>query len=123
MNNQTLAQLSFSAVKELNDRVAATCSGGVAYTGGSDPDIILFRDGEFNGDRPLAINASIGDGISNVGDDFNDVTSSFVILRGTWNFYQDDQYRGYEGNYGPGAYGVLPEGIVNDSITSLQRVG
>ncbi|MEH2361747.1 beta/gamma crystallin-related protein [Nostoc sp.] len=113
---------AISTIIELNDEDAATCSGG-AYTGSNDPDIILYRDGGFGGGNPLAVNASIGDGVNNVGPDFNDVTSSFVIIRGTWQFYKDENYRGYEGSYGPGVYSSLPGGIVNDDITSLYRAG
>lgn len=123
MNNKTLAQLSFSAVKELNDDVAATCSGGVASTGGNDPDIILYRDLGFGGGNPLGVNASVNDGLSYVGDDFNDKTSSIAIIRGTWDFYQDGQFGNYQTTLGPGVYSNLPTGIANDSLSSLSRVG
>ncbi|MEH2165228.1 MAG: beta/gamma crystallin-related protein [Nostoc sp.] len=123
MNQKTLAELSFSAVKELNDKVAATCSGGVAYTGSNDPDVILYRDGGFGGSNPLAVNASIGDGLNYVGDDFNDLTSSIAIIRGTWNFYVDAGYGNYQTTLGPGLYSSLPQGIANDSLSSLYRAG
>ncbi|MEH2459687.1 beta/gamma crystallin-related protein [Nostoc sp.] len=123
MNTKTLAELSFSAVKELDDKVAATCSGGEGYTGGNDPDVILYRDGGFGGGNPLAVNASISDGVSNVGNDFNDQTSSIAIIRGTWNFYSDDQFGNYQTTLEPGLYSSLPGGITNDSLSSLYRVG
>ena len=107
---------------ELDDEHAATCSGGVAYTGSNDPDVILYRDGGFGGGNPLAVNASGGDGLNYVGDDFNDLTSSFVIIRGRWNFYRDGSFEVYQGTFGPGVYSSLPGGIPNDSISSLRRV-
>ncbi|MEH2046060.1 beta/gamma crystallin-related protein [Nostoc sp.] len=122
MNKKTLAQLNLSAVKELNDEVAATCSGGVAYTGSNDPDVILYRDGGFGGSDPLSVNASIGDGLGYVGDDFNDLTSSIVITRGTWEFYKDSGFRLYQATLGPGQYSILPGGIENDSLSSLFRI-
>ncbi|MHC5939452.1 beta/gamma crystallin-related protein [Nostoc sp.] len=127
MNNQTLAQLSFSAVKELNDEVAATCSGGVSYLGSNDPDVIFYRDINFGGDS-LNLNASTGDGDRNIGLDneghdngFNDQASSIRILRGTWNFFDDSNFQGQStGNLGPGNYNL---GANNDAITSAFRVG
>lgn len=115
---------AISTIIELNDEDAATCSGGVAYTGSNDPDIILYRDAGFGGGNPLAVNASINDGINYVGDNFNDVTSSFVIVRGTWQFYRDANYGVYQNTLGPGLYSyVANSGIPNDSISSLYRVG
>ncbi|MEH2086014.1 beta/gamma crystallin-related protein [Nostoc sp.] len=125
MNNQTLAQLSFSAVKELNDEVAASCSGG-GGVGGSDPDVLLFKDpGEQGG--ALGLNSVTGDGIGNIGLDnegnvngFNDQTSSIKILRGSWNFFSDSNFKGQStGVLGPGDYSL---GANNDNITSAFRV-
>lgn len=123
MNKKTLAELSFSAVKQLDDKVAATCSGGEGYTGGNDPDVILYRDAGFGGGNPLAVNASISDGISYVGNDLNDQTSSIAIIRGTWDFYREAQYGNYQTTLGPGLYSFVPQqGIENDSLSSLYRV-
>ena len=113
-----------SAIKELDDAVAATCSGGEGYTGSGDPDVILYRDGGFNGGNPLRVNASINDGLSYVGNDLNDKTSSLVIIRGKWNFYADGNYGGYYNTLGPGLYSSLNgTGIANDKLSSLYRVG
>jgi hypothetical protein len=112
---------AISTIMELKDEDAATCSGGVSYIGGSNPDVILYKDAGFNGPS-LAVNASIGDGLNYVGDNFNDVTSSFVILRGQWELYRDANYGRPEGIYGPGVYSSLPPGVVNDDLSSLFRV-
>lgn len=126
MNNNTLAQLNLSAVKELNDEVAATCSGGVFYKNSGDPDVIFYRDINFGGGE-LRLNASTGDGDPNIGIDngrvngFNDQTSSIRILRGSWNFFDDAGFKGQStGILGPGNYNL---GANNDRITSAFRVG
>jgi hypothetical protein len=110
---------------ELDDEVAATCSGGVAYTGGPDPDVILYTHGGTNG-VPLKVNASINDGLIDLGENsFNDRVSSFIILRGRWNFYADAGFRGRY-NSRPlraGTYSSLPRGFSNDQLSSLKRVG
>lgn len=121
-----------SILKELDDEIAATCSGGVAYTGSNDPDVILFVDGGLKGDR-LNVNASLNDGLRNLSDhrrnlgfsNFNDEISSFIIRKGKWNFYADSRYRGRYGSrsFGPGTYYSLPSSFANDSLTSLKRVG
>lgn len=115
-----------TAVKELNDEVAATCSGGVFYKGSGNPDVIFYRDINFNGGE-LRLNASTGDGDPNIGLDkgrstgFNDQTSSIRILRGRWNFFADAGFKGQStGILGPGNYYL---GANNDKITSAFRVG
>ncbi|MDZ8263329.1 beta/gamma crystallin-related protein [Nostoc sp. ChiQUE01b] len=113
---------AISSIKELNDEDAATCSGGVAYTGSGDPDVILYRDVQFAGSNPLRVNASPGDGLRYVGNDFNDLTSSLVIIRGTWAFYRDANFTTYQTTLGPGIYSIPPSGIANDSLSSLYRV-
>ncbi|MEH2325730.1 MAG: beta/gamma crystallin-related protein [Nostoc sp.] len=115
-------------MKELNDEVATTCSGGITYQGSNDPDIILYNDPNGQG-RSLNINASIGDGDPNIGIDnegsinnFNDQASSILIIRGSWNFFQDSGFRGQAtGILGPGVLYNL--GANNDAITSAFRVG
>ncbi|MEH2001997.1 MAG: beta/gamma crystallin-related protein [Nostoc sp.] len=128
MNNQTLAQLNLSAVKELNDEVAASCSGG-GGVGGPDPDVILFQDADLQGAN-LGLNAKTGEGVDvgldNQGHDsgFNDRTSSIKILRGRWNFFNDANFQGGSstGILGPGSYSTIGARS-NDSITSAFRVG
>lgn len=115
------------AVKELDDEVAATCSGGRVIIGGLNPDIILRDDEaprslELPRRGELRINASIGEGIPNLAKyQFNDVTDSISIGQGTWAFYKDENYRGQSVIRKPGSLPLL--GPLKNSISSLRRIG
>ena len=133
MNNTTFPEFSDIAVKELNDEVAANCSGGIVSDRGPNPDIVLYTDGGLTGNA-LRINATTGDGPTNLAgysygalglSSYNDKVSSFVILNGKWNFYADANYKGLYNTkpLGPGSYPNLPAGFANDSLSSLKRVG
>ena len=119
-----------TAFTELNDEVAATCCGGVAYSGSDDPDVILYVDGGLEGDR-LNVNASVKDGLNlkdqkrRVFGNFDNNVSSFVIRKGKWDFYADADSKGKYNSkpLGPGTYYSLPGNISNDSLSSLKRVG
>ncbi|WP_158044677.1 beta/gamma crystallin-related protein [Skermanella pratensis] len=54
----------------------------------------------------------------------NDQISSFVVISGTWTFYQDINYQTPIGTtYGPGSYpNVGQAGLPNDQISSLKSV-
>ncbi|WP_425525995.1 beta/gamma crystallin-related protein [Halotia branconii] len=109
MNSKTLTEVSFSAVKELNDEVAATCSGGA---------VSLWRDAGFQGGR----RNFPGSDATLVNNNFNDVTSSILITGNQrWKFYKDANFRGPSITLGPGRYARLPRGF-NDSISSLKRL-
>ncbi|MBN4006228.1 beta/gamma crystallin-related protein [Nostoc sp. LPT] len=129
MNNNTLAQLNLSAVKEINDEVAANCSGGVGYLYSSDPDVILYKDPDGQG-LSLNVNAATGDGVPNIGfadgqgggfeTTFNDTVSSIRILRGSWQFFDNAGYSGdTTGRLEPGVLYNL--GFNDDKITSAFR--
>jgi hypothetical protein len=124
MNNNTLAELNLSAVKELNDEVAATCSGGIAYESKGDPDILLYDDTSYRG-RGKGFNASIGDGHYNlVGNGFNDITSSLKIIRGQWRLFVDKDYNGRSIILGPGDYpNIAAKGLPDNSLSSILRTG
>ena len=115
--NQTQNLFALDTVQDLDDETAATCTGGA--------DVILYKDLNGKGDS-LHITGKIGQGISNVGPNFNDQTSSITIKQGVWEFYQDSYYNNLEDQYGadikrgPGNYNL---GANNDKITSLKRVG
>ncbi len=118
------------AFQELDDEVAATCSGGQIYFGGSNPDVILFEDTQYRG-KALRINATSGAGDDNldnefagIGTDFNDKTSSIKVIRGTWQIYTGDNYTGTTKTLRPGDY-YTPQafGLPNDSMTGIRRVG
>lgn len=105
------AEFEAPAFTELDDEVAATCSGGA---------VTLYENGNFNrGDdgRVRVINGSI----ANLGS-FNDLTSSFKISSGRWTFYADEQYNQPLFTRGPGEYPVVPNGT-NDRISSIRKVG
>jgi hypothetical protein len=55
---------------------------------------------------------------------FNDITSSFVVLSGKWQFSRDADYGGPDSNiFGPGIYNNVEEvGIQNDSISSVALI-
>ena len=133
--NQTQDMFALDTVQDLDNETAATCSGGVFYKNGRNPDVIFFDGREtsggetinhFTGDQ-LSLNASIGDGDPNIGiqngraNGFNDRASGIEIRRGRWNFFGDSNFRGQStGVLGPGRH-VL--GANNNSITSAYRVG
>ncbi|RCJ21446.1 hypothetical protein A6770_30425 [Nostoc minutum NIES-26] len=109
MNKKTLTELSFSAVKELNDEVAATCSGG---------SVTLFGATNFNGqgrffsrsDRDLFRNG------------FDNGTSSIIITGNQrWRFYERPGFQGPFITLGPGRYRTLSRGV-NNTISSLRRL-
>jgi beta/gamma crystallin len=58
-------------------------------------------------------------------EDFNDLTSSIVILDGTWTFYRDANFSPGPGvTLGPGVYNwVEVVAINNDSVSSAKVVG
>jgi hypothetical protein len=116
------------AFHELDDEVAATCSGGTIYFGGSNPDVILFEDTQYRG-KALRINATSGDGDDNldnaaIGSGWNNRTSSIRVIRGTWQIYTDGNYKGTTRTLVPGDY-YTPQkfGLPNDSLTGIRRVG
>ena len=82
------------------------------------PHVILFADVDFHG-----AHKHVSTAVPFL-DDFNDVTSSFIILSGNWAFYIDANFQNQEGNvFGPGAYHWVEEvRITNDTISSLQPV-
>ena len=91
------------------------------------PHIILFEDEGFRGRHKHVFRWE-----EYIGDEFNDVTSSFVILSGHWQFFEDINcvgQMGYGGGktLGPGIYDwienprVLGQGT-NDKLSSLKPV-
>jgi len=125
INNQTQDLFALDTVQDLDNETAATCSGGVGFLFGPDPDVILHKDPNGQG-QPLGVNAATGDGVPNIGlingqeTTFNDQVSSITIKRGSWNFFGDDNYRGQStGVLAPGTYNL---GANDDAITSAFRV-
>ncbi|MBW4499849.1 MAG: beta/gamma crystallin family protein [Scytonema hyalinum WJT4-NPBG1] len=125
-------------VTELDDEVAATCSGGAAidiYFGGPNPDVILYdKENRGLGDA-LQINAKAFGGDDNldnsaIGSGWNNKTSSIQVIRGNWVIYQDSG-KGRPSkviltpNGGPKKDGVYPNakafGLPDNSLTGIFR--
>jgi hypothetical protein len=111
---ELLAEFETSAFTELDDEIAANCSGGVAY---------LYQHDNFQGRR-----LQFFDRESDLRDwNFNDQTSSIKIEGSEkWTFYKDIQYKTNPVTLASGSYtlkDLQAKGIPNDSISSLKRVG
>jgi hypothetical protein len=84
--------------------------------------VILFEHAQFHGQHKHVFDKEPN---LNADDDhyFNDKVSSLVVLEGNWAFYADSGFqRPYPPILGPGLYPVLPAGITNDDMSSLQKV-
>jgi hypothetical protein len=122
------AEFEAPAFTELDDKVAATCSGGKITFGGSNPDVLLFEDEKFGGEV-LKINANVGSGDGNLdnslkGSGWNNKTSSIKILRGKWQIYQKDDYKGTSKTLKTGEYvDASAFGLADNSLTAIKRIG
>ena len=117
MSSKNLNMTAIPGVREINDGAAEKCSGG------RKPDVVLYEHANFRGKR-----LNIWDSRKFVGDIFNDKTSSFVINRGRWQFYDDANYGGARTQVlGPkgikkGRYNLIEdEGLPHDVLSSLKR--
>jgi len=94
------------------------------------PHIILFSDMNCSGDH-----THICEGILNIESEFNDITSSFIILEGNWQFFVDANFENQMGDFSGGQSGTLGPGVynwieasnalgpgTNDKLTSLKPV-
>ena len=83
--------------------------------------IVIFNNADFSGTALL-----VNDQLGSLGRfDLNDRVSSFIVLSGTWEFYERPDFQiPYQRRLGPGQYHWVEElGIANDSISSLRAVG
>jgi len=85
--------------------------------------LILYKDANFQGNPK-----HVYDSVPFLAD-FNDCTSSFVVLEGDWQFFIDANYQGLMGptphfSCGPGSkcQWVQDWGIENDAISSVKRL-
>ena len=90
--------------------------------------VILFRDGHFRGphthvfqpEPDLTQNLTgQGPGADGRAPSWNDMTSSIVVVEGTWIFFSDVNYAGTHWMLSPGAYPNLPPNQ-NDVLSSLK---
>ena len=128
-NKQFHSLSNIKGVRDINPEVAASYTGGRGVINHPtwSPDVILYSERNGKG-KSRRINAATDDGIPNIGEGFNDLTSSIRIKRGAWRFYGDTNYgnpgRGNsvdDGDFtrGPGFYNL---GANNNKITSLRRI-
>lgn len=115
-NKEHFNQLDAIALEELDDEVAATCSGGAAY---------LYENDGFNQGNP-GRRLTFYEGTDWLGHyNFNDKTSSIKITGDkSWVFYPDINNQGAPVTLRPGEYNLSQlqqRGIRNDSISSLRR--
>ena len=88
------------------------------------PHIVLYKDAQFLGDH-----THFFESMSYVGDDFNDQTSSFVILEGQWTFFFDANWQtpmAVGRILGPGRYAFIEDESclgagTNDQLSSLRE--
>ena len=86
-------------------------------------EVILFRDGLFRGphthvfqpEPDLTQNVMMEGASIN----WNDQTSSIVVVEGTWFFFSDTNYGGTFWMLSPGTYATLPPNQ-NDVLSSLK---
>ena len=70
-------------------------------------------------------NGIFNQSLPNVLDIWNDKITSAKVISGTWEVYEDTDYKGRSITLVPGDYAnlaVSPGGIENDSITSVRVV-
>ena len=131
-NNKQFHSLSnIKGIRDLNPEVAASYAGGIGVINHPtwSPDVILYSEKNGKG-KSIRINAATDDGIPNVGEGFNDLTSSIRIKRGAWKFYSETKFNvptpgnSADGEQsftrGPGYYNL---GTNNNKISSLKRIG
>ncbi len=84
---------------------------------GDMPQIVAFDNEDFLGDH-----VHIFGDMRDLGKWGNSI-SSLVILSGTWEFFDDEDFKGTSlGTLGPGRYAnVADKGLKNNSISSVRR--
>jgi Beta/Gamma crystallin len=91
-------------------------AGEMMHGAGTMPQIIAYDNEEFLGDHMHIF----GD-MRDLGKWGNSI-SSLVILSGTWEFFDDEDFKGTSlGTLGPGLYAdVAGKGLKNNSISSVR---
>ena len=85
------------------------------------PAIVLFQHLQYYG-RALELSSSSANLRS---DNFDDLTSSFIVTGGTWQLYSNSDYQGESVTFGEGVYRLshLQATISNDALSSVRLVG
>ena len=91
-------------------------AGEAVRASGNMPQIIAFDNEEFVGDH-----THIFGSMRDLGKWGNSI-SSLIILSGTWEFFDDENFKGTSlGTLGPGMYAnVAAKGLKNNSISSVR---
>jgi hypothetical protein len=111
---RTMAVAGLIALLSLAPWVAA----GELGRAGELPQIIAFEGADFSGDHTHIV----GD-IRRLGTWDNSI-SSLIVLSGTWEFFDDDDFTGTNmATLGPGQYPrVTEKGLKDNSISSIRLV-
>ncbi len=96
--------------------IPAAMAGEAVPSPGPMPQIIAFENEDFLGDH-----FHIFGTMKDLGKWGNSI-SSLVILSGTWEFFDDEDFTGTRmGTLGPGTYAnVADKGLKNNSISSVR---
>jgi len=99
--------------------VPLATAGESMRASGEMPQIVAFDNEEFLGDH-----IHIFGNMRELGKWGNSI-SSMVILSGTWEFFDDEDFKGTKmGELGPGSYAdVTKHGLKNNSISSVRLAG
>jgi len=93
-------------------------AGESTHPAGNMPQIVVYDNEEFLGDH-----GHIFGNTKDLGKWGNSI-SSMIILSGTWEFFDDEDFKGTKmGSFGPGMYpDVSAKGLKNNSISSIRLV-
>jgi hypothetical protein len=98
--------------------VPAATAGETARSAGTIPQIVAFDNENFLGDH-----THVFGNMKELGKWDNSI-SSMVILSGTWEFFDEEDFKGTKmATLGPGVYPkVTAKGIKDNSISSIRLV-
>jgi hypothetical protein len=98
--------------------VPAATAGEASRSAGSIPQMVGFDNEHFLGDHTHVFGT-----MKELGK-WDNSLSSIVILSGTWEFYDEDDFKGTKiATLGPGVYPkVTAKGIKDNSISSIRLV-
>jgi hypothetical protein len=98
--------------------VPAATAGETTRSSGDIPQIIVFDNEDFLGDH-----SHIFGNMRDLGKWGNSI-SSLIILSGTWEFFDDEDFKGASmGKLGPGVYSnIANKGLKDNSISSVRLV-
>jgi beta/gamma crystallin len=93
-------------------------AGETIHPAGNLPQIVVYDNEEFLGDH-----THIFGNMKDLGKWGNSI-SSMIILSGTWEFFDDEDFKGTKmGSFGPGMYpNVGAKGLKDNSISSIRLV-